>query len=88
MGYFPTYSLGNLYSAQFFETFTKEHPDAENEISQGHLATLRNWLKKQIHQYGRRYLPEELCKKVTGKPLSEKPFIDYLTKKYTALYHL
>ncbi len=88
IGYFPTYTLGNLYAAQFFETFAAKHPNWKEQIAKGELSVLSNWQKEHIHRYGRQYLPEDLCEKITGKPLSEKPFITYLEKKYTPLYHL
>ena len=88
IGYFPTYTLGNLYAAQFFDTFTTKFPSWEKECASGNLQTLQEWTKAEIHEHGRRYLPGELCQKVTGKPLSEEFFIRYLEKKYSALYHL
>lgn len=88
LGYFPTYTLGNLYAAQFMEVFSAQHPDWKARIAKGELSLLSDWQKKHIHKYGRQYLPEDLCEKITGKPLSEKPFINYLEKKYTPLYHL
>lgn len=88
IGYFPTYTLGNLYAAQFFETFSKSHPHWDQEVAKGSFHKICDWYKENIHKYGRQYLPEELCKKVTGSPLSEKPFINYLIKKYTQIYHL
>jgi carboxypeptidase Taq len=87
-GYFPTYSLGNLYAGQLHQTFQKDHPDWKEKLSSGDLAFIRNWQKENIHQYGRQYQPNVLCEKVTGRPLSEEPYLDYLTQKYTALYQL
>jgi carboxypeptidase Taq len=88
MGYFPTYTLGNLYSVQFFTAFERAHPNWKERVSQGILDFIRDWLKENIHQYGRQYTPDELCRKVTGRPLSEEPFINYLKEKYSVLYHL
>lgn len=88
MGYFPTYALGNLYAAQFFEKFSSDHPDWEQKIAQGNLTFIRDWLKTHIHQWGRQYSPHELVEKITGKPLSEKPYLNYLTKKYQRIYGL
>ncbi len=82
MGYFPTYALGNIYAAQFFEKFAHDHPDWEHKIRQGNLAFIQEWLNTHIHQWGRQYSPHELIEKVTGKPLSEKPYLNYLTSKY------
>jgi carboxypeptidase Taq len=87
-GYFPTYTLGNLYSVQFFNTFESAHPNWKNQVAQGSLGFIRQWLKENIHQFGRQYTPPQLCEKVTGKPLSQDPFVNYLNKKYRTLYHL
>ena len=88
IGYFPTYTLGNLYAAQFFETFERQHPSWIQQVEKGDLSGLAHWQKENIHRHGRRYLPHELCQQITSKPLSEQPYIHYLTKKYTAIYDL
>ncbi len=85
-GYFPTYALGNLFSAHFFASFAKEHSDWKEKIADGDLAFVRNWLKTNIHSRGRTYDAEELAKKVTGKPLSEAAYSSYLKKKYSEIY--
>lgn len=82
IGYFPTYTLGNLYAAQFFLAFEKAHPDWKEKVAQGQLEFVKKWLNENIHQYGRLYSPEELVLKVTGSPLSEKPFVNYLEAKF------
>lgn len=84
IGYFSTYALGNLYAAQLFETFAKHHPDWETQLSQGNLTFVRDWLHTHIHHWGRRYSPHELIERVTGQPLSEKPFLNYLNMKYAS----
>jgi len=88
MGYFPTYTLGNLYAAQLFQTLQKTFPDWETKIAHGDLSFLREWLKEKVHKYGRRYPPKELMHKATGQPLSEQPYIAYLENKYRSLYDL
>lgn len=88
MGYFPTYSLGNIYGAQLFQTMQKTFPDWENKIAHGDLAFLREWLKEKIHKHGRAYLPKELVQRATGQPLSEQPYIQYLETKFRKLYEL
>ncbi len=88
IGYFPTYTLGNLYAAQFFEVFAKEHPDWKERVAHGELTFIADWQKEKIHRFGRQYLPEDLCEKITGSRLSEKPFVQYLENKYNTLYHL
>jgi len=88
LGYFPTYTLGNLYAAQFFNAFAHAHPDWKEKTATGNLDFIREWLRTHIHQFGRQYTSAELCTKVTGKTLSEKPFMDYLHSKYKALYQI
>jgi carboxypeptidase Taq len=88
IGYFPTYTLGNLYAVQFFDAFEKQHPHWKEAVARGSLEEIRLWLKDNIHQYGRQFLPNELCQKVTGRVLSEEPYINYLTKKYKNLYKI
>ncbi len=87
-GYFPSYALGNLYGAQFMHTLNKQMPDIAQRVAKGDLMSLNDWLKKNIHQYGSVYLPEELIKKVTGEELTAKYFIDYLNNKYSDIYGL
>jgi carboxypeptidase Taq len=85
-GYFPTYALGNILSAHFFSAFAKKHPDWEKRVAAGDLSFVRDWLKENIHRWGRTYNSEELAKKVTGKPLSEAAYCSYLKKKYAGVY--
>ncbi len=87
-GYFPTYALGNLYAGQFFETFAKAHPDWEKRVAKGDLLFAKQWLGENIHQHGRLYSAKELVKKVSGKPLSETPYLNYLKAKYADIYHI
>jgi carboxypeptidase Taq len=88
IGYFPTYTLGNLYSVQFFEAFEKAHPNWKEHVAKGSLDFLRDWLKENIHRHGRQFTSDELCQRVTGKPLSQDPYVNYLTSKYRKLYRL
>lgn len=87
-GYFPTYTLGNLYAAHLFETFAKEYPDWEKRMAAGELAFIKNWLHQAVHQHGRRYSSMELLKKVTGRTFTAEAYTDYLSKKYKEIYHL
>jgi len=85
-GYFPTYTLGTLYSAQFFDAAKRALPGMEDGFAKGDFAPLLHWLNKEIHAHGRRYLPEELCRRVTGEPLSSEPYLKYLDGKLRPLY--
>jgi len=87
-GYFPTYSLGNLYSAQFYAKAKEDIPDLEKQFEIGQFGALKKWLNENIHSHGRRYRAEKLAEVVTGQPLTPKPLMDYLKAKYTELYKL
>jgi carboxypeptidase Taq len=87
-GYFPTYALGNLYAAQFFAKARQVMPDMDDRIRAGDLAALREWLRGNIHQHGKRYRPQELCQVVTGRPLSINAFMDYVNGKFRPIYGL
>lgn len=84
-GYFPTYTLGNLYAGHLFQGFAKDIPDWETKLAQGELAFIKTWLNQAVHQHGRRYTSKELLQKVTGKPFSSDAYVNYLTQKYTKL---
>ena len=86
MGYFPTYCLGNLYSAQFFAKAKEDIPDLMDQIARGDLNNLLGWLRRNIHQHGARYRSKELGEKVTGQPLSHKPLMDYMNQKFGEIY--
>ncbi|MBK8390129.1 MAG: carboxypeptidase M32 [Saprospiraceae bacterium] len=87
-GYFPTYSMGSFYAAQFFKQAQKDLTDLDEQIAKGNTAPLLQWLRENIHQHGRRYEAEELCKRVTGKPLNLKAFIDHAKEKYSDIYRI
>ena len=87
-GYFPTYTIGNLYSVQFYEQAKLEIPHLEDEIAAGQLMVLQRWLGQKIHRWGRMFTPDHLSRRVTGKSLDPEPFLSYVEKKYGELYKL
>ena len=87
-GYFPTYTIGNLYSVQFYEQAKLEIPHLEDEIAAGQLMVLQRWLEQKIHRWGRMFTPDHLSRRVTGKSLDPEPFLSYVEKKYGELYKL
>ncbi len=87
-GYFPTYALGNLYAAQFYETAVAQQPAIVDEMAQGRTASLLAWLGENIHQHGKKFAPGELVQRVTGQPLSHQAFMRYATDKFGDLYGL
>jgi carboxypeptidase Taq len=88
MGYFPTYTLGNLYCAQFFEKAMEDMPDLDGQFEQGAFGALKAWLNENIHAHGKRYRAADLCEQVTGKPLSAEPLMRHLEGKLKPLYGL
>jgi carboxypeptidase Taq len=88
LGYFPTYSLGSFYAAQFFHQASKEIPTLSEQLEAGDSSALLAWLREKIHQYGRQYTSEELCQRITGEGLNLKYFMDYAREKYSKIYQL
>jgi carboxypeptidase Taq len=88
IGYFSTYALGNLISAQLWEKFQSVNPEIDDQIRTGDFSALLSWLRVKIHQYGRKYEPQELVMRVTKKPIDPEPYVRYLTAKYTEIYGL
>jgi carboxypeptidase Taq len=88
IGYFPTYTLGNLYAAQFMEQARRDLDDLDGEFRAGRFQGLKGWLNDKIHSCGQRHRAGELCKRLTGRPLSHQPLMAYLRGKYGPLYAL
>ena len=88
LGYFPTYALGNMYAAQFFEAARRDLGDLDSEFSKGHFKPLKNWLNEKIHRHGKRYPARRLVEVVTGQPLSHQPLIKHLHQRFGPLYGL
>lgn len=87
-GYFPTYSLGNLYSAQLYAAAKRDILNLDKEVGLGNFYHLREWLRKNIHAHGKMFSASDLIKKVTGESLSAQYFMDYITDKYSKIYEL
>jgi carboxypeptidase Taq len=88
IGYFSTYALGNLVSAQLWEKINKDIRNLDDQIRKGNFSELLAWLRKNIHQHGQKYEPQTLVEKVTGSKISPEPYVRYLTKKYSEIYAL
>ena len=85
-GYFATYSLGSLYAAQLYSTIEKKYPAVSEDLTNGKINSIQDWLKKEIYCNGRYYSSEELCKKATGETLQSSYFIEYASKKFSEIY--
>lgn len=88
IGYFPTYALGNMYAAQFFNAAERELGNISQLIEKGEFSPLKDWLNQNIHQRGKLYRANRLVEVVTGESLSHEPLISQLQNKYNELYHL
>ena len=87
-GYFPTYTLGNLYSAQIYDAMEKSIGTIEDHVEKGDFKAILNWLRKNIHEEGNRYSAGDLIKKISGKELDATYFTNYIKEKYTELYNI
>ena len=81
IGYFPTYTLGNLMAAQLWEALRADLPEIDAQLEQGDFSPLRGWLHQHIHVHGRKLPPPELLDRVTGQELAVAPFLRYLRQK-------
>ncbi len=88
IGYFPTYTIGNLLSVQFYAQAMRDHPTLPDKLAAGQYGGLLAWLREKVHCHGRKHLPTELVQIVTGQPLSAGPYLNYLRMKYGELYAL
>jgi len=88
LGYFATYALGNLVSAQLWEAIHRDLPDLEDQIRSGQFAHLLAWLREKIHRHGRKYEPQELVQRVSGSKIDPAPYLRYLQTKFRPIYGL
>jgi carboxypeptidase Taq len=80
-GYFPTYSLGNVYSVQIWERLLGDVEDADEQIARGEFGAIRGWLRENVHRHGRKYLPAETIERAAGGPIDPEPYLRYLQGK-------
>jgi carboxypeptidase Taq len=82
MGYFPTYSLGNVYSVQIFDRVRADLPDLDEQFERGEFAQLREWFREHLYVHGRKFTPQETLEKASGTTLDSGPYVRYLKTKY------
>jgi len=87
-GYFPTYSMGSIYAAQFYAQAKKDIKDLEKQIENGNYKILLDWLRINIHQHGQMYTADELCRRITGEGISFTSFMKYAREKFGEIYNL
>ena len=86
IGYFPTYALGNLIAGQLWERIHRDLPGIEDQLGQGELSELREWLRVNIHQHGSKFPTTELLERVVSGPMAVGPFVRYLKRKLGDVY--
>jgi carboxypeptidase Taq len=88
IGYFPSYSLGKLYAAMQWNTMKQDLPHVSARIADGDFTPILSWLRTKIHDHGRTETPDEIIQRVTGRPLTESDFLEYVGEKATHVYGL
>lgn len=81
IGYFPTYTVGNLIAAQLWDRLREDLPEVDAQLERGEFTPLREWLGEHVHRHGRKFPPRELVRRVTGSDLRVDPFLRYLREK-------
>jgi carboxypeptidase Taq len=87
-GYFPTYALGTILSAQLFDKAIIDNPSIVSDLEKGEFISLLSWLRENVHKQGSRYLPSELIQKACGEPAQSHSYLTYLNKKFRAVYQI
>ena len=87
-GYFPTYALGTVYAAQLEAALRRDVPDLDEQMAAGEFTAPLRWMRDRVHRLGMRYRPADLIEHATGKPPSTDDYVSYLTRKYSAMYHI
>ena len=87
-GYFPTYTLGNMYAAQFTEKMVESTGPIEEIIASSDWSKMKDWLTENVHRHGSLYRPTDLLLSATGNAPDPEPFLKYIEEKFTRLYHL
>lgn len=88
IGYFPTYTLGNIISAQLYNRAKSDLPDLEADFENGEFMPLLNWMREHVHAHGKKFTAGELLEREIGTGLDAQPLLDYLKAKYTDVYKL
>ncbi len=87
-GAFHSYTIGNVLSAQFFAAALRAHPEIPREIEAGRFGTLGGWLEQNLYRHGRKFEADEIVRRATGEPMTIRPYMEYLRRKYGELYAL
>jgi carboxypeptidase Taq len=85
-GYFPSYSVGNVLSVQLFDAAIEARPEILPEMERGEFGTLLAWLRENVYCHGKKYEPDDLIERATGRPPETGPYLRYLESKFGKLY--
>ncbi|RMF41385.1 MAG: carboxypeptidase M32 [Anaerolineae bacterium] len=88
IGYFSTYALGNILSAQLWEKIEQDLPDVYDQMRRGEFGDLLGWMRENLHRHGAKFEPKELIQRITGSPMDPEPYMRYLKRKFGAIYGL
>jgi carboxypeptidase Taq len=88
IGYFPTYTLGNVLSVQLYEAAVRAEPGIPDAIARGEFAPLLAWMREHVHRYGRTIEPDDLVRRATASALDPEPYLRYLHDKFAPLYNV
>ena len=88
IGYFPTYALGNVISAQLWQKINADIPNLDEQMEKGKYSALLNWLRENIHRHGAKYEPQDLVERITGSKVTPEPYLKYLESKYRQVYSM
>jgi carboxypeptidase Taq len=81
MGYFPSYALGHVASAQIWERARADLPDLDEQIAQGRFGPLTEWLREHVHRHGRKFTTPETLQRAVGGPFNPEPLLRYVRSK-------
>jgi carboxypeptidase Taq len=87
-GYFPSYSLGNIYAAQFEAALRRELPDYQAKVSAGDLSEIKAWLTDKVYRHGKSLQPAEIVQAATGEEINAEYLINYLESKFSSIYNI
>lgn len=87
LGYFPSYALGSAYGVQMLAAMEQDF-DPWADVAKGDLSRVTSWLGEKIHRHGKLLTPPQLLRNAIGTDFDPTCYVDYLTKKFTDLYHL
>ena len=85
-GYFPTYTLGNVYAGCLFKALREDLPDVDAQMATGDLSGATGWMAANLQTHGGLYEPREVVELASRAPVSEEPLLDYLDAKFGAIY--